>query len=197
MLSRRQIPFFNYPALFASHEQELMQLLRAGDGAGRLHPAKDNLEFEANLQTFLDVRHAIGVADGTNALKLGLLAAGVGQGDEVIVPAHTYIASAAAIHFVGAQPMLCECGPDHLDRRAIGAQADFLENAGDHAGTAQRAYGEHGRRCCSSRVSTKLHVIEGCSAGAWIKDLTDVSPGPSAPLARFSFYPAKVLRVFR
>src|SRR5689334_5006851 len=75
---------------------------------------KDLTEFEANLRAFLGVKHAIGVADGTNALKLCLLAAGVGPGDEVVVPAHTYIASAASIHFVGAKPVLCECGPDHL-----------------------------------------------------------------------------------
>jgi dTDP-4-amino-4,6-dideoxygalactose transaminase len=56
----------------------------------------------------------IGVADGTVALMMGLRAAGIGRGDEVIVPSHTFVASAAAIHHVGATPVLADCGPDHL-----------------------------------------------------------------------------------
>ncbi len=154
MLSRRQIPFFNYPALFAAHEQELMQLLRDVMGRGAYILQKDNLEFEANLQTFLGVRHAIGVADGTNALKLGLLAAGVGQGDEVIVPAHTYIASAAAIHFVGAQPVLVRVRAGSPHRRAIGAQARFPRERRRSCRYSSTAVRRTWAMCCSSRVST-------------------------------------------
>src|SRR5688500_6405119 len=102
MSAERKIPFFNYQALFASQEQELMGVLRDVMSRGAYILQKDLLEFEASLRSFLNVKHAIGMADGTNALKLSLLAVGVGPGDEVIVPAHTYIASAASIHFVGA-----------------------------------------------------------------------------------------------
>jgi len=55
-----------------------------------------------------------GVADGTNALILALRAAGIGPGDQVILPSHTYIATAAAVHYAGAEPVLAECGPDHM-----------------------------------------------------------------------------------
>src|SRR5262249_6502225 len=114
MPAERKIPFFNYPALFATQEKELMTVVRDVMSRGAYILQKDLTEFEANLRSFLGVKHAIGVADGTNALMLALLAVDIGPGDEAIVPAHTYIASAAAIHFVGAQPVLCECGPDHL-----------------------------------------------------------------------------------
>ena len=55
----------------------------------------------------------IGVANGTDALWLGLKAAGVKPNDEIIIPSHTYIAS-AAVHFVGAKPVLAECGDDNM-----------------------------------------------------------------------------------
>ena len=74
----------------------------------------DLVQFEANLGKYLGVKHVIGVADGTVALMMGLRAAGVGAGDEVIVPSHTFVASAAAIHHVGAIPILADCGADHL-----------------------------------------------------------------------------------
>jgi dTDP-4-amino-4,6-dideoxygalactose transaminase len=110
----RAIPFFNYPALFARDEQELMPLIHDVLRRGAYIMQRDLLDFEARLADYLGVRHAIGVADGTVAIMMGLRAAGVGPGDEVIVPSHTFVATAAAVHHVGAQPVLCECGPDHL-----------------------------------------------------------------------------------
>lgn len=103
MSSARKIPFFNYPALFAAQEHELMGVLRDVMSRGAYILQKDMFEFEETLRSFCDAKHAIALADGTNALKLALLAVGVGPGDEVIVPAHTYIASAASIHFVGGR----------------------------------------------------------------------------------------------
>ncbi len=65
-------------------------------------------KFEAEFAEFCDVRHCIGVNSGTAALTLALLAAGIGEGDEVIVPAHTYIASALAVVHSGAVPVFCD-----------------------------------------------------------------------------------------
>ena len=56
----------------------------------------------------------LGVANGTDAIWIGLRAVGIGPGDEVIVPSHTYIASVASIHLVGATPVLADCGADHM-----------------------------------------------------------------------------------
>jgi dTDP-4-amino-4,6-dideoxygalactose transaminase len=75
---------------------------------------RDLEDFEKALASYLQVRHVIGTADGTVALLGGLIASGVKPGDEVIVPSHTFVASAAAIHHAGAKPVLVECGRDHL-----------------------------------------------------------------------------------
>ena len=64
--------------------------------------------FEAEFAEYSAVEHCVGVASGTAALSLMLRAYGVGPGDEVIVPAHTFIASALAVAHAGATPVLCD-----------------------------------------------------------------------------------------
>jgi dTDP-4-amino-4,6-dideoxygalactose transaminase len=64
--------------------------------------------FEAALSEFIGSPHAITVSSGTAALHLACLAARLGPGDEVIVPAFTFVASASAIRYVGATPVLCD-----------------------------------------------------------------------------------------
>jgi dTDP-4-amino-4,6-dideoxygalactose transaminase len=70
-------------------------------------------EFEESFARLLDVRHAIAVSSCTAALHLAYLAAGVGPGDEVIVPAITFVASAAAVRQCGATPVLAEVKGKH------------------------------------------------------------------------------------
>jgi dTDP-4-amino-4,6-dideoxygalactose transaminase len=70
--------------------------------------------FEAEFAAFSGARHAVGVASGTDALELALRAAGVEGGDEVIVPAHTFVATAEAALRIGAVPVFVDVDPDHL-----------------------------------------------------------------------------------
>jgi dTDP-4-amino-4,6-dideoxygalactose transaminase len=69
-------------------------------------------QFEENLAAFVGTKYAVGVNSGYDALHLSLRAAGIGPGDEVIVPAHTFVASASAIVNVGAKPVLVDVGKD-------------------------------------------------------------------------------------
>lgn len=68
--------------------------------------------FEAAYATFTGVRYCVGVANGTDAIEIALRALGVGPGDECIVPANTFIATAEAVHRAGAQPVLADCADD-------------------------------------------------------------------------------------
>jgi len=68
-------------------------------------------EFETAFAAFSSVRHCVGVANGTDALELMLRAAGVGPGDEVILPANTFIATALAVARAGATPVLVDSDP--------------------------------------------------------------------------------------
>jgi dTDP-4-amino-4,6-dideoxygalactose transaminase len=74
----------------------------------------DVAAFEEEFAEFSGAAHCVGVANGTDALELALRARGVGPGDEVILPANTFIATAEAVSRVGARPVLVDCDPDHL-----------------------------------------------------------------------------------
>jgi dTDP-4-amino-4,6-dideoxygalactose transaminase len=68
--------------------------------------------FEENLAKFVGTKYAVGLNSGYDALHMSLRAAGIGPGDEVIVPAHTFVATASAVVNVGAKPVLVDVGKD-------------------------------------------------------------------------------------
>jgi dTDP-4-amino-4,6-dideoxygalactose transaminase len=80
--------------------------------------------FEQAFAEFSEVQHCVGVANGTDALELALRAVGVGPGDEVILPANTFIATAEAVARAGATPVLVDCDPAFLliDTEAVAAR---------------------------------------------------------------------------
>jgi dTDP-4-amino-4,6-dideoxygalactose transaminase len=74
---------------------------------------KDVAAFEEAFSKFSGVAHTIGVANGTDALEIALRALGVGRGDEVILPANTFIATALAAERAGANVVLVDCDPTY------------------------------------------------------------------------------------
>ncbi len=80
-------------------------------------------QFEAEFAGYCETGHCVGVSSGTSALSLVLRAAGIGPGDEVIVPAHTFIASALGAVHAGATPVLCDVdeGTGLIDPEAVRA----------------------------------------------------------------------------
>ena len=91
---------------------ELMEEVRsvATDSAFILGPHVE--AFEADFAAYCEAEHAVGVGSGTDALVLVLKALGVGAGDEVIVPANTFIATAEAVSLAGARPRLVDPDPE-------------------------------------------------------------------------------------
>jgi len=108
------VPFFDYGALFAQQETELMAVIHDVLRRGHYIMGPDLEEFEQALADYLGVAHAIGMGDGTMALVAGLAGSGLQPGDEVLVPSHTFVATAAAVHHAGGNPILVDCGADHL-----------------------------------------------------------------------------------
>jgi len=77
--------------------------------------------FQENLAEFAGTKYAVGLNSGYDALHMSLRAAGIGQGDEVIVPAHTFVATASAVVNVGAKPVLVDVAKDfNIDVDKIG-----------------------------------------------------------------------------
>ena len=190
----RSIPFFNYPALFKQREDEFMATFKEVCSRGAYILQKDLHDLEDALKKFLNVKYVFGVADGTNALILGLRAVGVGKGDEVILPSHTYIASASSVHDVGATPVPVDIGPDHMLDPAV------IEAAITDKTKAIMAVQVNGRTCdmdAIKKIADKhgLLIVED-SAQALGSKFKGQSAGTFGSFGTFSFYPAKVLGCF-
>jgi dTDP-3-amino-3,4,6-trideoxy-alpha-D-glucose transaminase len=111
-ISVAEVPFVELGRQHAPLADELRAAFeRVLDSSGFILGAEVE-RFEAEFAEFCEVRHCVGVSSGTAALTITLLAAGIGVGDEVIVPAHTYIASALAVQHAGATPVFCDVEED-------------------------------------------------------------------------------------
>ncbi len=97
-----------YPKIKNELDAAYFDVMSKGDLVDRGHLKS----FEANLAKFVGTKYAVGLNSGYDALHLSLRAAGIGNGDEVIVPAHTFVASCSAIVNVGATPVLVDVMKD-------------------------------------------------------------------------------------
>jgi dTDP-4-amino-4,6-dideoxygalactose transaminase len=190
----RNIPFFRYPHLFSQYREETLSALIDVMERGAYILQKDLATFEEGIERFLGVKHAWGVANGTDGLVLALRAAGVEPGDEVIVPSHTYVASAAAIHFVGATPVLVDCLDDHMIAPAA------VEAAVGRKTTAIMPVQLNGRTAdmdALRRIAErhKLLIVEDAAQALGSK-FKGKPAGTFGAANEFSLYPAKVLGCF-
>jgi len=103
-----KIRYSYLPRQFAEID-DLLAEIRAFVPTGDFTLGKPLAEFERRFAALIGTRYAIGVGSGTDAIKLGLKAAGVGWGDEVITAANTFIATVGAINEIGAKPVLVDC----------------------------------------------------------------------------------------
>jgi dTDP-4-amino-4,6-dideoxygalactose transaminase len=109
-----RVEFVDLIRQYRNHKPELDAAILRAIGRGDFILGEDTREFEKEFAAFNEVPFCVGVADGTDALYLALLALGIGAGDEVIVPANTFIASVLAISSTGAKPVLVDCEPDYF-----------------------------------------------------------------------------------
>jgi len=152
------------------------------------------VEFETAIANFTGAKHALGVANGTDALIIALRAAGIGPGDEVIVPSHTYVASAASIHFAGAVPVLVECGADHMVDPAA------VEAAVTPRTAAIMPVQLNGRTCDMDALQAiadkhALAIVEDAAQAVGSK-FKNKAAGTFGIAAEISLYPAKILGCF-
>lgn len=106
-----KIPLIDLVAQYRSIQEEIDQAIRDVLESGVFILGPKVAAFEEEVATYLGVRYAVGVASGTDALLLTLRAYGIGPGDEVIVPAYTFFATAEAVSQVGAKPVFIDIDP--------------------------------------------------------------------------------------
>jgi dTDP-4-amino-4,6-dideoxygalactose transaminase len=152
-------------------------------------------EFEQAWAAYCGVPHAVGVANGTDALRLALSALGIGAGDEVIVPANTFVATAEAVVLAGATPRFADVSPGTLLLTPEQLEAAVTDRT--RAVIVVHLYGQMPDMdaLCQAAARVGLAVIED-AAQAHGATWRGLAAGSIGTIGCFSFYPAKNLGAF-
>ncbi len=172
--------------------RELLDNVERIAATGAFTLGEEVAEFEREFASYCGTNHAVGVGSGTDALALGLRALGIAAGDEVIVPANSFVASAEAVTLVGATPRLVD-----VDAETQLLTAEIVERALTPATRCVMPVHLYGR-------TVDLDPIVAVARGAGIFVLEDACQahgaryrgrrvGSIGDAGCFSFYPAKNL----
>jgi dTDP-4-amino-4,6-dideoxygalactose transaminase len=186
-----KVPFVNYPLQYHSLKKEIDKSLNRILKNGDLILRKDVQDFERDFSSFVGKKYGIGVGCCTDGLFLSLVAAGVGEGDEVITVSHTYVATIDTIWACGATPILIDVGDD------MEMNVDLIEKAITPKTKAIVPVHLDGRMCNMERVMEiakkyNLIVIEDAAQAIGAK-FKGKKAGSFELTSCFSFYPAKLL----
>lgn len=115
------IPLVNLQRMHATLQQEILNAIQQAVTSGDYILGSEVQAFEEEFAAYCGVQHCVGVASGLDALILAMKGLGIGPGDEVIVPANTFVATAMAVHHTGAMPVLVDHERDtyNLDPRRL------------------------------------------------------------------------------
>ena len=111
----KEVQFLDLSAATSELNADIQNAVKRVIDSGSYILGKEVEQFEQNWASFCDADYCIGVGNGLDALVLGLRALNIGPGDEVIVPAHTFVATWLAIDFVGATPIPIDANYDTLN----------------------------------------------------------------------------------
>ena len=186
------IPFVSFKPLEKELDKELRAAFDRVLERSWYIEGKEDADFEAAFARFCHTDYCIGVGNGLDALMLVLRALEVGPGDEVIVPSNTYIATALAVTYVGAKPVLVE--PDIRTYNIDPAKIEEKITANTKAIMPVHLYGQPCDMDPIMAIAKKhgLYVIEDC-AQAHGATYNGKIIGSFGDAAGFSFYPGKNL----
>ncbi len=148
--------------------------------------------FEEAFAEWVGAEHCVGLASGLDALRLGLLASEVGPGDEVVVPAMTFIATFEAVTQTGATPVVVDVGENDYNLDPAAADAAIGERT--RALLPVHLYGQLADMTALGEIGRRAEVPileDACQAHGAERD--GHRAGASGAMAAFSFYPSKNL----
>jgi len=182
----------------AQHEpikEEIKQALKDILDSGQFILGPNVRAFEQNIASYCHVKHAVGLASGTDALYLCLKALNIKQGDEVITTPFTFIATAEAITYVGATPVFVD-----IDRLTLNMDVSKIEERITQKTKAIIVVHLFGQPADMDEISAlakkyDLKIIEDC-AQAFGARYKDRPVGGIGDAGCFSFYPSKNLGAY-
>ena len=158
-----KIPFVTFQPLERELDKELRDAFeRVLSRSWYIEGAEDK-EFERAFAEYIGTEYCIGCGNGLDALMLSLKALEIGEGDEVIVPSNTYIATALAVTYVGAKPVFVE-----PDIRTFNINPDLIEEAITDKTKAIMPVHLYGQACNMDLIvdiakNHGLYIIEDCA----------------------------------
>ena len=189
------IPLLDLQAMHAEVEGELMEGWRQVSHSTKFIGGEFVERFEAEWATYCRAAHCVGVASGTAALELSMAALGIGRGDEVIVPANTFVATATAVVAIGGTPVFVDVDSSTLLMTASAVEAALTPRTA--AVVPVHLYGQPVDMDAINRVASAagLAVIED-AAQAHGASWNGKPVGTLGHVGCFSFYPGKNLGAF-
>jgi len=186
------VPLFDTKTPIAPLRDVLAARLVEVMDAGQYILGPEVSAFEAEWARYLGVRHAIGVANGTEAITLALRAMGVGPGDDVVVPSFTFYASAEAIPHAGARPVFCDVDPETACVTADTVRAALTPRT--RAVVAVHLFGALAP--VAEIAALGVPVLEDAAQAAGAQAAGGARAGALGTAATFSFFPSKNLGAF-
>lgn len=187
-----KVPFLDLKGQYLEMKEDLDLACKRVLESGSYILGKELERFESEFASFSSCKHCVGVGNGLEALHLILRAMEIGSGDEVIVPANTYIATWLAVSFAGATPVPVEPDDRTYNIDAGGVEAAITKNT--RAIIAVHLYGQPADMDTIKEMANRhgLKVVEDAAQahGARYKGKRVGSLGDAAG---FSFYPTKNL----
>ena len=189
------IPMTDLTAQYAALKEEIDEAIQRVIVSGRFILGPEVEAFEREIAAYCGVKYGIGVASGTDALILSLMACGVKPGDEVITTPFTFIATAEAITHSGAIPVFVD-----IDRRTYNIDTDQIESKitpKTRAIIPVHLFGQPAEMDAILKLSKKhkLIIVEDCAQALSAK-YKEKRVGAIGDAGCFSFFPSKNLGAF-
>jgi dTDP-3-amino-3,4,6-trideoxy-alpha-D-glucose transaminase len=185
------VPLFDAATPLEPLRDELRAAIDRVLASGRYVLGPEVRAFEAEFADYVGTAHAIGVANGTDALTIALRAMGVGPGDEVVVPSFSFYASAEAVPHTGATPVFCDVDPQTFCLTAETVRAVLTPRT--KAVVAVHLFGNVAP--IAEIEALGVPVLEDAAQAAGSLG-PQGRPGALGTAATFSFYPSKNLGAF-
>jgi len=189
------VPAFELKRQYTAIKEEVNAAIHRVFDSGNFILGREVAGFEEEFSKYCGARHGVGVGNGTDALHLGLLACGIGAGDEVITVSNTASATVLAISFCGARPVLVDIDPDTYTIDTSKIAAKITENT--KAILPVHLFGHPANMDAIMETAERhgLRVIEDVCQGHG-SEYKKKKSGSFGDVGCFSFYPTKNLGAY-
>lgn len=189
------IPLVDLKKQYFSIKDEIDLAVKRVLESGHFILGNEVSSLEREVAEYIGVKHAIGVASGTDALHLSLLACGIGEGDEVITTPFSFIATAEAISYCGAKPIFVDIDINSYNIDPAKIEDKITKKTKAIIPVHMYGYTAEMDKILEIAKKYNLKVIEDC-AQAFGTEYKDKKNGGIGDIGAFSFFPSKNLGAY-